>query len=449
MPATRCMQGSLPLRSLRGCNSRSKWAKSSSSRRRFTTTRQNAKELRDAYIISAARTPVGMFNGSLATVPAPTLASTAIAHALSNVPTLPRESITSAYIGNVLPAGVGQSPARQSILQPPSSLPSHIDTTTINKVCSSGLKAVTLASQQIALGIDSVALAGGTESMSRVPYYVPRGPQFPAFGEIKMKDGMISDGLWDPHNDVHMGVCAEKTSRDHNISREAQDEYAIQSYKRAQQAWADGSFADEIAPVTVPGGKKGDVVRKEDEGYNRLKLEKVPTLKPAFEKGGTVTAANSSSFNDGASALALASADVACEHAQKGSNSRLARIVSHADAAVAPIDFPVAPASAIPLALSRAGNLSVSDIAAWEINEAFAAVVLANARLLGLEGSNGMERVNAWGGAIALGHAIGSSGSRILTTLLSRLRVGEFGVAGICNGGGAATAVVVQRVDHV
>ena len=333
---------------------------------------------------------------------------------------------------------------------PPSSLPAHIDTTTINKVCSSGLKAVTLASQQIALGIDSVALAGGTESMSRVPYYVPRGAQFPSFGEVRMRDGMISDGLWDPHNDIHMGSCAEKTARDHNISREAQDEYAIRSYERAQEAWGAGLFEPEIAPVTVPGGRKGDVLVTEDEGYTRLKPEKVATLKPAFARDGkgTVTAANSSSFNDGASALVLANADVAREHANPSGNRFLARILSHADAAVAPIDFPVAPARAIPLALARAGGLAVEDVAAWEINEAFAAVVLANARLLGLEGER-MEAVNGWGGAIALGHAIGSSGSRILTTLLGRLRVGEVGVAGICNGGGAATAVVVQRVDAV
>lgn len=383
------------------------------------------------------------FNGALASVPAPILASTAIASALSRS-ALPRDLISSAYIGNVLSAGIGQAPARQSLLMPPASLSPAVDCTTVNKVCSSGLKAVSIAAQQVALGLDKAVIAGGMESMSRVPYYTPRGPQFPALGPVQMSDGMISDGLWDPYNDFHMGRCAEATASKHNLSREAQDAFAIESYARAQRAWSQGKFHDEIVPVAIPG-KKGDTVVSEDEGYNRLKLEKVPTLKPAFQNDGTVTAANSSSFNDGASALVLASADLAREH---GQNSRvLARIVSSADAAVAPIDFPVAPASAVPIALNRA-HISDSDVSAWEINEAFAAVVLANALKLGLDGSR-MDAVNAWGGAIALGHAIGSSGSRILTTLLHRLRPGQFGCAAICNGGGAATAMVVQRVDLV
>lgn len=338
---------------------------------------------------------------------------------------------------------MGQSPARQAVLGPPASLATSIDCTTVNKVCSSGLKSVALAAQSITLGIDKAAIAGGMESMSRVPFYLPRGPQMPGFGEIKVRDGMISDGLWDPYNDVHMGKCAETSASKHNISREAQDQYAINSYARTQKAWQDGLFKDEIAPVTVPG-KKGDTIVAEDEGYNRLKLEKVPTLKPAFVKDGTVTAANSSSFNDGASAVVLANKDLAKAH---GSNSRvLARVVSYADAALDPIEFPVAPASAVPIALQRAG-LDVADIAHWEVNEAFAAVVVANARILGLEDK--MDTVNPLGGAIPLGHAIGSSGSRILTTMLHRLKDGQFGCAAICNGGGAATAMVVQRVSAV
>ena len=338
---------------------------------------------------------------------------------------------------------MGQSPARQAVLSAPSSLATSIDCTTVNKVCSSGLKSVALAAQQIALGIDKAAIAGGMESMSRVPFYLPRGPQMPAFGEVKVRDGMISDGLWDPYNDVHMGKCAETCAGKNSIAREAQDQYAIESYARTQKAWKEGAFNDEIAPVTVPG-KKGDTVITEDEGYNRLKLEKVPTLKPAFVKDGTVTAANSSSFNDGASALILGNRDLARTY---GDNSRvLAKVVSYADAALDPVDFPIAPASAVPIALQRAG-LQISDIAHWEINEAFAAVVVANARMLGLEDK--MDIVNPLGGAIPLGHAIGSSGSRILTTMLHRLKDGEFGCAAICNGGGAATAMVVQRVSSV
>ncbi|KAL9059734.1 MAG: hypothetical protein Q9162_001035 [Coniocarpon cinnabarinum] len=338
---------------------------------------------------------------------------------------------------------MGQSPARQAVLAGPASLSTNVDCTTVNKVCSSGLKSVALAAQSIALDIDKAVLAGGMESMSRVPFYLPRGPQMPAFGELKIRDGMISDGLWDPYNDVHMGKCAETCANNQKISREAQDQYAVESYARTQKAWSEGAFNEEIAPVTVPG-KKGDTIVKEDEGYNRLKLDKVPTLKPAFVKDGTVTAANSSSFNDGASALVLGNKDLAKEH---GSKSRvLARVVSYADAAIDPIDFPIAPASAAPIALQRAG-LKTSDIVHWEINEAFAAVVVANARLLGLE--NQMDKVNPLGGAIPLGHAIGSSGSRILTTMLHRLKDGEFGCAAICNGGGAATAMVVQRVSSV
>lgn len=239
-----------------------------------------------------------------------------------------------------------------------------------------------------------------------------------------------------------MGLCAEKTARDRSIPRQAQDAFAVESYARARRAWANGSFRDEVTPIQIPAKKKGEVTTvAEDEGLDRLKPEKVAGLRPAFDPEGTITAANSSSFNDGASALLLCNADLAREH---GASSRvLARVLGSADAAVAPIDFSVAPASAVPVALERAG-VGVKDVAAWEINEAFASVVLANAEMLGLD--EGLARVNAWGGAIALGHAIGSSGSRILVTLLHRLKVGEVGCAAICNGGGAATAMVVRRV---
>lgn len=343
-------------------------------------------------------------------------------------------------MGNVLQGSVGQSPARQASML--AGLSPTVDAVTINKVCASGLKAAVFAAQNIQLGLAEAQIAGGMENMSRVPYYVPRANQHPPFGNVSMDDGLIKDGLWDVYNQIHMGVCAEETAKKHKISRPEQDEYAIQSFHRAQKAWKEGKFADEIAPVTIKG-KKGETIIERDEGYENLREEKVPTLKPAFVKdGGTVTAANSSTFNDGASALVLGSRDIAAEY---GSGSRvLARIVASADAAVDPIDFPVAPAKAVPIALERAG-ISKDQVSVWEFNEAFAAVIKANQKILGLDGAN----VNMLGGAISLGHALGSSGSRILTTLLHQLQVGQYGVAAICNGGGAATAMVVQRIEKV
>ena len=343
-------------------------------------------------------------------------------------------------MGNALQASVGQSPARQASML--AQLSPTVDAVTINKVCASGLKAVVFAAQNIQLGLADAQVAGGMENMSRVPYYMLRANRQPLSGNLIMNDGIILDGLWDVYNQFHMGVCAEETATKYNISRKEQDEYAIQSFHRAQRAWRMGKFSDEIAPVTV-GGREEDRVVERDEGYLNLKEDKVPTLKPAFvQNGGTVTAANSSTFNDGASALVLGSRDIAAEY---GSSSRvLARIVSSADAAVEPVDFPVAPAKAVPIALERAG-ISKNQVSVWEFNEAFAAVVKANQKILGLEGRN----MNMLGGAISLGHALGSSGSRILTTLLHQLQVGEYGVAAICNGGGAATAMVVQRIEKV
>ena len=277
-------------------------------------------------------------------------------------------------MGNVLQGGVGQAPARQAVIF--AGLSPNVEAITINKVCASGLKAVVFAAQNIQLGLAEAQIAGGMENMSRVPYYSPRASSMPAFGNIQLEDGMIKDGLWDVYNQFHMGVCAETTAKKYNITREMQDEYAIQSYKRAQAAWKDGAFKDEIAPVTVPG-RKGDTIIDTDEGYLDVKIEKVPTLKPAFVRDGTgtVTAANASTFNDGASALVLVNKALAQEY---GSGSRvLARIVSSADAAVDPVDFPVAPAKAVPLALERAG-ITKDQVAIWEFNEAFAAVIKAN-----------------------------------------------------------------------
>lgn len=280
-------------------------------------------------------------------------------------------------MGQVLQAGSGQAPARQAAIF--SGFSSSVEATTINKVCASGMKAVSIAAANIQLGLTEAQVAGGMENMSRVPYYLPRASQQPAFGEQKLADGLISDGLWDVYNQVHMGNCAENTAKKYEITREEQDEFAILSYKRAQEAWKQGLFKDEIVPVTVKG-KKGDTVVEEDEGYNRLKLEKVPTLKPAFDRSGsgTVTAANSSSFNDGASALVLGNKDIAKQYG-KGKQV-LARIVAYADAAVDPIDFPVAPAKVVPIVLERAG-ITKEQVKVWEFNEAFAAVIKANAKV--------------------------------------------------------------------
>ncbi|KAI9706112.1 MAG: hypothetical protein M1836_005518 [Candelina mexicana] len=408
--------------------------------RNFGSSRLPTQEIQDVYILSAARTPTAKFNGAFVFVPAPELGAIAIKAAIQKS-RVPLAKITDVYMGNVLQGSVGQAPARQASIL--AGLAPTVEAVTVNKVCASGLKAVVFAAQNIQLGLAEAQVAGGMENMSRVPYYIPRASQQPPFGEQKLEDGLIKDGLWDVYNQVHMGVCAENTAKKYSVTRKQQDDFAIESYKRAQAAWQDGKFQEEIAPVTV-SSKKGDTIISRDEGYDKLNEDKLPTLKPSFVKdgSGTVTAANSSSLNDGASALVLGNKSIAKEY---GSGSRvLARIVSSADAAVDPIEFPVAPAKAVPIALERAG-ISKEDVAIWEFNEAFAAVIKANEKILGL----GRARINPLGGAIALGHALGSSGSRILTTLLHQLKPNEYGVAAICNGGGAASAIVVQRIDSV
>lgn len=290
---------------------------------------------------------------------------------------LPVEKITDVYMGNVLQGSVGQAPARQASIF--AGLSPTVEAMTVNKVCASGLKAVALAAQNIQLGVAQAQVAGGMENMSKVPYYLPRAGQLPPFGDLKLEDGLVKDGLWDVYNQFHMGVCAENTAKKHNVSREDQDQYAIQSYERAQQAWKDNKFAAEITPVTVKG-KKGDTVVERDEGFENLRADKLPTLKPAFLRDGTgtVTAGNASTMNDGASALVLGNKDIAREFG-KG-NAALARIVSNADAAVDPVDFPVAPAKAVPIALERAG-ITKEQVSVWEFNEAFAAVIKANEKV--------------------------------------------------------------------
>ncbi|KAJ1906696.1 Acetyl-CoA acetyltransferase, mitochondrial, partial [Coemansia sp. IMI 209127] len=339
--------------------------------------------------------------------------------------------VKEVYMGNVLQAAEGQAPTTQALIK--AGLSESTPATTINKVCASGMKAVMLATQNIQLGIQPAMIAGGMESMSNVPFYAPRAKEY---GHSELSDGIIKDGLWDVYNNFHMGNCAENTARKHNISREMQDSHAIASYKRAAAAWDAGVFSNEVVPVTIKT-RKGDTIVSVDEEFTNVKYDKVPTLRPVFEKNGTVTAANASTLNDGASALLLLSTERASELSIKP----LARVVSYADAATLPIDFTIAPALAVPIALERAG-LAIKDIALWEFNEAFSVVARVNEKILGLD----PERVNIAGGAVALGHPIGSSGSRILVTLTHLLKPGQFGCAAICNGGGGASAVVIQRL---
>ncbi|KAF3928816.1 hypothetical protein ABW21_db0209922 [Orbilia brochopaga] len=392
------------------------------------------RQVRDAYILSAVRTPTGKFHGGLKTVPAPTLGATVIKEAVarSNVPA---SKFTHAYLGNVLQASIGQSPARQAVLL--AGLPKDVEATTVNKVCASGLKSVALAAQDVQLGLSDAVIAGGFENMSLVPRYMER--TIGGYGDVKVEDGILKDGLTDVYNKFHMGNCAENTAKNLSITREDQDAYTIESYRRAKKAWDANAFADEIVPVPVPQRKGEPITISRDEDYNDVKLDKIPTLRPVFQKDGTITAANASTLNDGASAIIVGSEATLEEF---GGDARVAaKIVSYADAAVDPIDFPLAPAKAIPIALERAG-IKKDDIALWEINEAFAAVSKALEKTLELDPA----KVNVKGGAVALGHALGSSGSRILTTLLYQLKKGEYGVAAICNGGGGATAMVVQKL---
>ncbi|PWO01233.1 thiolase [Tilletiopsis washingtonensis] len=398
--------------------------------RRLSQTQRIMSQINDVYILSAARTPVGSFNGALKKLSAPALGVVAVKAAIERAGLKP-EQIEEVYMGNVLQGNVGQAPARQVVLG--AGCPYSTEATTINKVCASGMKAISLAAQNIMLGQRDIMVAGGMESMSNAPYYAPRGA---TFGHQQLLDAIVKDGLHDVENQVAMGNCAENTAKAQSITREDQDAYAIESYKRAADAWKAGAFKNEIAPVVI-ADKKGDVTVSEDEEYKNVKLEKIPTLRPVFDKNGTVTAANASTLNDGASAVVLASKSAADKLGAKP----LAKIISFADAACAPIDFPIAPAYAIPAALKRAG-LEIKDIARFEINEAFSAVAIANNKILGLDAS----KVNVLGGGVSLGHPIGSSGCRIVVSLAHQLQPGEYGCAGVCNGGGGASAIIIQRI---
>ena len=388
---------------------------------------------RPVYIVSAVRTPMGSFQGALSSVPAPQLGATAIVGALNAAGMAP-DAVEEVYMGNVLQAGVGQAPARQAALG--AGLGPNVPCTTINKVCASGMKAIALAAQTIALGDADVVVAGGMENMSSVPHYLD-GRKGVKFGNIKVQDGMLLDGLTDVYNATHMGNCAELCAREKNVTREEQDAFAIESYRRATEAWDGGKFDAEVVPVSVPQRRGDDIVVDRDEEYTNVRLDKIPSLRPAFDKEGTVTAANASTLNDGASALVLASEEAVAKHGLKP----LAKILATADAAQAPEWFTTAPSLAVPKALNKAG-LSTGDVDLWELNEAFSVVGIANNRELGLDPTN----VNVHGGAVALGHPLGSSGSRIVVTLLHALRDRGLskGAAGICNGGGGASAIVIE-----
>ncbi|GBE79319.1 acetyl-CoA acetyltransferase [Sparassis latifolia] len=404
----------------------------STSTRRFIGSFVRRMSSTEVVVVAASRTPVGSINGTLKTLTAPQLGIVALKHAFEQSKVDPAV-VEEIYFGNVIQAGVGQSPARQVAIG--SGMKTSSDATTINKVCASGMKSIMLAAQSITSGDNSVAVAGGMESMSNAPFLLPR--QNPLFGKFEAKDSLESDGLWCAHNNFAMGHCGEAAAEKHKISRQAQDEHAIESYKRAERAWKAGAFDAEIAPVTIKG-KKADTIVKEDEEYKRVIYEKVPTLNTVFKKqGGTITPANSSSLNDGASALILMSSAKAQELGVKP----IAKIISYADAGVEPIDFPIAPTIAIPKALKKA-NLSVDDITLFEINEAFSVVVRIAEQVLNIDPA----KINVNGGAVALGHAIGNSGSRIVVSLIHALKSGEYGAAGICNGGGAASAIIVQKL---
>ncbi|MDQ7949405.1 MAG: acetyl-CoA C-acyltransferase [Pedobacter sp.] len=391
--------------------------------------------MREVVIVAAVRTPIGSFGGSLASFSAPQLGGFAIKAAIEKAGLKP-EQIQEVYMGNVLSANLGQAPATQAAKL--AGLP-DLPATTINKVCASGTKAIMLAAQSIALGQNEIVIAGGMESMSNVPYYLDKARNGYRLGHGQLTDGLVKDGLWDVYNDYHMGSAAELCAESCNIGREEQDQFAIESYQRAQAAQQAGKFNEEIVPIEIKD-RKGEVnFFAQDEEPSSVKFDKIPGLKPVFKKEGTVTAANASTLNDGAAALVLMSAEKAAAMGIKP----LAKILAYADAQQAPEWFTTAPSKAIPLALSRA-NLSIADVDYFEINEAFSVVALANNQALGLNDTT----VNVNGGAVAIGHPLGASGARIVVTLLSVLsqNKGKIGVAGICNGGGGASAIVIENL---
>jgi acetyl-CoA C-acetyltransferase len=390
--------------------------------------------MKDVVVVAGARTPVGSFQGSLASVPAPRLGAVAVRAALERGGVAP-DAVGEVYLGCVLPAGIGQAPARQASIG--AGIPAAVGAVTVNKVCGSGLKAVVFGANAITAGEHDVVVAGGMESMSNAPYLLPKAREGYRLGHAQVIDSLIHDGLWDAYGNVHMGDCAELCAKEKGITRADQDAFAVESYKRALRAVAEGKFRAEIVPVEIAQKKGAPKIVADDEEPGRGDIEKLGGLRPAFQKDGTVTAGNASSINDGAAALVLAAADVAKARGWKP----VARIVGSAGHAQAPEWFTTAPAGAIERLLGKIG-WKKDDVDLWEINEAFAVVSIANNRMLGLDPA----RVNVWGGAVALGHPIGASGARLLVTLLSALRAAgkRRGVASLCIGGGEGIALAVE-----
>ena len=391
--------------------------------------------MKEVVIVSVARTPIGSFMGSLSSIPATKLGAIAIKGALEKINLSP-EMVQEVYMGNVVSAGLGQAPARQAAIY--AGIPDTVPCTTVNKVCASGMKAIMLAAQTIALGDAEIIVAGGMENMSSIPHY-QHARSGSKFGPITMEDGMQKDGLVDAYGKVPMGVCADDCATEYNFSREDQDAFAIQSYNRSSKAWSTGKYADEIVPVEIPQRRGDPIIFSEDEEYKNVKMDRISTLRAAFTKDGTVTAANASTINDGGAALVLMS----LEKAKELNITPLARIKGYADAAHEPKWFTTAPAKALPKALAKA-NLSIDDVDFFELNEAFAVVGLANMKLLNITDTN----VNVNGGAVSLGHPLGVSGARIVIALTSILKQNnaKIGAAAICNGGGGASAIVIERI---
>lgn len=391
--------------------------------------------MKEVYIVSAVRTAMGSFGGTLAGVSATKLGAAAIKGAMDKIKLDPKH-VTEVFMGSVLQANLGQAPARQAAKF--AGLPDSVHCTTVNKVCASGMKAIMLGAQSIMLGDNDVVIVGGMENMSQVPYYLENNRWGAKYGHGQVIDGLAKDGLTDVYGNFPMGNCAELCAKEKNITREQQDAFAIESYKRSAAAWSAGKFNDEIVPLIVKT-KKGDVEFKEDEEYKNVNFEKIPGLKPVFIKDGTVTAANASTMNDGAAALILMSK----EKADALGIKPIAKIKSYADAAQAPEWFTTTPSIAVPRAVEKAG-LKMSDIEYYELNEAFAVVGIANTQMMNLDAS----KVNVNGGAVSLGHPLGASGARIICTLINVLKQNKakYGAAGICNGGGGASAMVIENV---
>ena len=391
--------------------------------------------MKEVVIVSVARTPIGSFMGSLSGISAPKLGAVAIKGALDKI-NLDPNLVNEVFMRNVISAGLGQAPAKQTATF--AGIPNNVPCTTVNKVCASGMKSIMLGAQAIKLGDADIVIAGGMENMSSIPHYL-QGRNGVKLGDVKVVDGLLLDGLTDVYNQKHMGTCGDLCANEYNFTREDQDNFAIASYDRSAAAWEAGKFADEVVPVIIPQRRGEPIVFAEDEEYKNVKKEKIPSLRPAFSKEGTVTAANASTLNDGAAALVLMSADKAEELGLKP----IAKIKGYADAAQEPEWFTTAPAKAMPKAYAKAG-VSQDEIDYFELNEAFSAVGLANIKLLGLV----PERVNVNGGAVSLGHPLGMSGARIVMALISVLgqNDGKIGAAGICNGGGGASAIVIEKL---